>query len=233
MNFKPFYINIQDMTDEQVCEILNKSIAAGAVLREDVSASCGYRYFGVDYDSETIFWDKTTPYSNECTIAIEITLDQVDEHLGLTKPKQTTTTQENIMTNEITDLRNTAIKLEGMRNEDIQAYLDACELQGSLVTVPILGANREGYMEYCDGGVGFNVYRVYEELETSTQLINFTSKTTWTATPVVEREVVTLFGTDYYADMIQPLLDTLEAAKVGGVSTQGTGTPPDRPNTVM
>lgn len=145
------------------------------------------------------------------------------------------------MTNEITDLRNTAIKLEGMRNGDIQAYLDACEQQG-IGTNDIVIQEINKYTIYLESvdlnfGGGCKVYEATNELELNTQLINFTSKTTWTATPVLEREVVTLFGTEYYADMIQPILATLESAKVKvddtSVSTQGTGTPPTRPNNML
>lgn len=48
MNFKPFYIDISRIPYEEVEDILNKSVEAGAILAEDIRSKSYYKYFGVD-----------------------------------------------------------------------------------------------------------------------------------------------------------------------------------------
>jgi len=45
----------------------------------------------------------------------------------------------------------------------------------------------------------------------------------------VERKTVTLFGVEYYEDMLVPMLSAMEDAKVPNVTpSAGGGTPPDK-----
>ncbi|AHK11131.1 hypothetical protein S14_19 [Shewanella sp. phage 1/4] len=151
-------------------------------------------------------------------ISIE-NIDQLDEHLGLT-----TTQEETIMPNEIIDMKNTAILLEGLDEETIQVYVEMCGYEQYSVH------NRK-YLECVDVGCGFKVYSA-DELEHTTKLITLEKQTIYKVTSA-KRKTVTLFGTEYYEDMVASMLSTMEGAKVptnGGTLTPraGSGTPPDK-----
>jgi hypothetical protein len=221
MSVRPFCINIEDMSFDQVKEIFSKAIAAGGKYIEGVESMSVYSYFGIDYELETYFWNKVGCYSSDDINVPLITIDQLDEYLGLT-------TEENKVENTITDLRNTAIKLDVMRKEDIEAYVSAAKLQGSGVShyVNNGGWADTEYIECVDVGAGYKLY-FSDQLEPTTQIINFV--TTWKAIPV-EREKVVLFGEEYYVDELKTLLGGSTIAKVGGVITPsaGGGVPPDK-----
>lgn len=183
-----------------------------------------YDYFGVDYRLETRFWNNVDAYSNVGTRVPELTLDRLDEHLGLiTKPIQ----KETIMTNEITDMVNTAIVLEGLDKETVTAYVGLCEdylgrsviIKGNLQTMP--------YLALSEIGDGLVLYAT-NTLESSTKLVTVEKKTVYSIAPV-ERKTVTLFGSEYYEDMLVPMLSAMEDAKVPNVTpSAGGGTPPDK-----
>lgn len=84
---KPFYIKHNvSMSDFQVATTLDKSVQCGARLFEGVHYKNGNinphwcKYFGVTSEGNTYFSMTPKPYGKH---AVEITLDQVDEHLGL------------------------------------------------------------------------------------------------------------------------------------------------------
>ena len=88
---KPFYIEwTDDITRKQVMEVLDKAVKAGASpvdglaeaptdFKYDNPLSENYGYFGVR-NSETFVHDLKAIFSD----SVQITIDQVDEHLGLT-----------------------------------------------------------------------------------------------------------------------------------------------------
>ena len=81
MKFKPFYIKCEGVSGKQQQEVFDKTIKCGAY--EDESADSyrsTFNYFGVNDDGCTFYHDLSEVFGN----AVEITLDQVDEHLGLT-----------------------------------------------------------------------------------------------------------------------------------------------------
>lgn len=89
---KPFYIRItDDMTPQMVQDALDKCVDAGAIAFECVvntSAKYAYKcdvdlqfgFFGVDYEVKTYLQNSLEYYG---ATAQEITLDQLDEWLGL------------------------------------------------------------------------------------------------------------------------------------------------------
>lgn len=96
---KPFYIRItDDMTPQMVQDAFDKCVSVGARALEAIKETetkiryqslypMHWDYFGVDYDGDTLLSDEITSYSE---IAKEITLDQLDEWLGIAEssPKQ-------------------------------------------------------------------------------------------------------------------------------------------------
>lgn len=93
MNFKPFYIKTPCLTNEQMSEILDKAVEAGAneyefhlafhsedEIRRAVS-SIFFGLIGVNGDNNTYFSNDFGDYGED---AVEITIDQLDAHLGLT-----------------------------------------------------------------------------------------------------------------------------------------------------
>lgn len=100
MKVKPFYIRITDgMTPQIIQDAIDKCVDAGAVAEECVkNVSMKHRYytenhidtwdsFGVNIKGETFFWDvgNGTDNGKFGGIQNEITLDQLDEWLGLDK----------------------------------------------------------------------------------------------------------------------------------------------------
>jgi hypothetical protein len=221
---KPFCIHIQGMSYDQIEEILTKAVAAGGILEEDMQAKGNYPYFGLDGELETYFGSNPLYYSRGEEAAPVITLNQLDEHLGLTtKPPQ----KKIIMRDEITDMVNTAIVLEGLDKETVNAYITLCEdsvgknitLKGSLLGMP--------YLELSNIGTGLCLYAT-TMLEDHTKIVTVEKKITYSVVPV-ERKTVTLFGSEYYEDMLQPMLEAMDEAKVVNVKPMaGGGTPPDK-----
>ncbi len=81
---KPFAIDCTDLTEEQVAEIISKSLEAGA---EEYDTLAGYAYdsfpyWGVDDDACTYVNDELDMFGDDVVL---ITFDQLDEHLGLVK----------------------------------------------------------------------------------------------------------------------------------------------------
>jgi acyl carrier protein len=111
MTVKPFYIRSGVLTDNQINGVLDKAVACGAMAYEckeraslhgysDVYSS-NYLYFGVDDDNHTYITNNMNIYG---VGAVELTIDQVDEHLGITTPKSNTT-KEYVRERVITTLR--------------------------------------------------------------------------------------------------------------------------------
>lgn len=223
MGVKQFCINIEGMPFDQVDEIIDKYLAAGGNLSEGVEWRGDYIYFGLDYELDTYFWNIIVNYAEEDEDVPELTIDQLDEHLGLVKPTQ----KETIMTNEITDMKNTAILLEGLDEDTIQAYIKMCgDYLGQPIHIKGCLKTQE-YLEFSDVGEGLMLYAT-SFLEESTKLITIEKCTTYTYTAILpERKTVTLFGTEYYEDMLAPMLSAMEEAKVPDITpSAGSGNPP-------
>jgi hypothetical protein len=89
---KPFYIRItDDITPQMVQDAFDKCVDAGAVADECIvntnrkhsyqdAYDTHFNYFGVDDDNITVLYDNNDNYGID---AQEITLDQLDEWLGL------------------------------------------------------------------------------------------------------------------------------------------------------
>jgi len=223
MSVKQFCINIEGMSFDQVDEIINKYLAAGGNLSEGVEWRGDYIYFGLDSELDTYFWNIIGNYAEEDEDVPELTIDQLDEHLGLTKPTQ----KETIMTNEITDMKNTAVLLDGLDEDTIQAYIKMCSDCGCDVTAFTDGASfsEDKHLECCDIGNGLKLYGS-DCLEPTTRLVNIEKQITYTA-HFPERKTVTLFGTEYYEDMLAPMLSAMEDAKATNMTpSAGSGNPP-------
>jgi len=223
MKVKPFCINIEGMSNQQVDDILNKSLAAGGNFSEGIEVRRLYKYFGLDHNLDTYFWNIAETYAEEDEDVIELRFDQLDEYLGLTKSTQ----KETIMTSEINDMKNTAILPEGLDEDTIQAYIKMCGDCGCDVTgfTDRDSFSEDKYLECCDIGNGLKLYGS-DCLEPTTRPINIEKNTTYTVT-LPERKTVTLFGTEYYEDMLAPMLSAMEDAKVPDITpSAGSGTPP-------
>lgn len=85
MKFKPFAI--RNMTTEQVQIMLDKSVEAGAELHDSLwdypSDLC--TFWGIHVDNSTLTHDQLIAFGQDC---VEITFDQLDEHLGLVSAKE-------------------------------------------------------------------------------------------------------------------------------------------------
>ena len=90
MNFKPFYIRYDEsMSDQDVADVFDKAVSKGTYLLEGVEGlqdhtdaylPSDYILFGVDNEGDTLFGDSNDNYGYG---AVELTLDQVDAHLGI------------------------------------------------------------------------------------------------------------------------------------------------------
>lgn len=213
LSVKPFYIEYEDwMTDEQVQELLHNSVIKGARLCRTVrslsnSVNCVFDpscwvYFGVDKNGDTATYDDTYAFGEG---AVLLTLDQVDAHLGLTKPTPVvgTVVQPKSLDNVKLDCR----KPDGSVDEGLsRAFQEACFEQG--ITWALSG-NTASHLDACflftnDLTLTF-VFRDEDYfMSHSSQEIKFT----------YERKVVTIGGVEYYEDMIAPLLEAMQSARV-------------------
>lgn len=235
---KPFYIKYEPwMANVQVAEVFDKAVQCGARLVDEVEGVhengwCpphSWRLFGVGKDGGAVCWDKISYFGEG---AVEITLDQVDEHLGLNKP---TVPKQSLCGTKI-DLR----KADGSVDEELSAaFQEACFEQGiswcagktiqSFPNMRFLFVNERKILTFIDKDEGgyFNNHK-NKQIKFS-----YNRKLEWSFKDMTEqRKVITLGGVEYYEDDVMAALVLLEAAKVvdDGVSTQGGGTPPDRPN---
>ena len=83
MEFKPFYIKCEGVTKKQQQEVFDKAIQCGAEEWEAVGSypeTITFYYFGVGDNGNTFYEDACSNFGNN---AVEITLEQVNEHLGL------------------------------------------------------------------------------------------------------------------------------------------------------
>jgi len=85
MKFKPFYIErLPEHTDEMVAKAVSRALVElgdAEFCADDIPP--GWQYFGVQQDGFAYFTNDALLYGPE---AVEITIDQVDEHLGITGP---------------------------------------------------------------------------------------------------------------------------------------------------
>lgn len=94
---KPFYIRkTPEISDADVVEVFNLAVKAGAALYEyaiglqEGNSLCNrhhpekWGYFGVNHRGYTYFSDEIVKYGTQ---AVELTVDQVPEFLGIEHPK--------------------------------------------------------------------------------------------------------------------------------------------------
>lgn len=81
---KPFYVDIEDLTDEEVVEIYERAIANGADPFEDIASRGGYEHFGVG-GGATIFYNCVSNYNTNNKLTLQQVRDQyplpVDEEV--------------------------------------------------------------------------------------------------------------------------------------------------------
>lgn len=232
MKFKPFCVKYEDwMTNEQVNLVLEKAIMSGATNRAMVKSLHPYNdyifnpseweYFGVTYRGYTDAYAHTSYFGED---AVLLTLDQVDGHLGLTKPDAVTNhvAQPKSLANVKLDCR----KPDGSVDEELsRAFQEACFEQG-------IGWEDEFENIEIQDGCYF-LYTGHETLLYSDKNdrtdfdaepekeIKFTyeRKLVWDYEIVAkeepaERKVVTIGGVEYYEDMIAPMLEAMQSARV-------------------
>lgn len=219
MNFKPFYIKYEDwMTDEQVAEVFDKAVESGASLYEGVADihSKGFskrepnrwKYFGVDWENETLFEDDLEDYGNE---AVEITLDQVDEHLGIKSIPSA---------NCMSSLRNVKIDLrkeDGSVDEEKSAAFQKAvfETGGQWDSGREIKNTKCSYLFVAKNGMlGWSNKHIYF-LKDSKKEVDFQYETitTWTATEKVSKETIEIGGDIYFKEDVVKALSSLK--KVG------------------
>lgn len=232
MNFKPFYIKYEGwMTDGQVQEVLNKAVSAGAKrmlgvksLSDDkettfVFTPCCWRYFGVDEYNITEASDASYCFGEDVVL---LTLDQVDAHLGLDKPEPI----NNRVVNTPKSLANVKLdcrKPDGSVDEELsRAFQEACFEQviqwkdnGSTI--------RKLQINYLYTNGSCITYGIVADNFNSDHRkeIKFTyeRKLVWDYEVVAkeeppERKVITIGGVEYYEDLIAPMLEAIESARV-------------------
>lgn len=247
MKFKPFCVKYEDwMTDEQVDSVLEKAVSAGARRRYGVVGldkpakyfftPSDWRYFGVTEYNNTDSYDCRLDFGED---AVLITLDQVDAHLGLTNPDPVAEIpmQPKSLTNVKLDCR----KPDGNVDEELsRAFQEACFEQGIEWRYSGAGVDHldAGFLFTDENFLTFVNRGEYYFKNDSNQEIKFTyeRKLVWDYEIVAkeeptERKVVTIGGVEYYEDMIAPLLEAMQSAKVAVgdnvVSPMaGGGTPP-------
>lgn len=251
LRVKPFYIEYESwMTDEDVQEVLDKAVSAGASYDNQVESVTGFTlrsfnpylwvYFGVGEEFVTMCSDLVAGFGED---AVLITLYQVDAHLGLTKPEPVTETA--VQPKSLANVKLDCRKPDGSVDEELsRAFQEACFEQG-------IGWEDEFENIEIQEGCNF-LYTGLEKLLYSDENnrtdfesepekeIKFTyeRKLVWDYEIVakeepVERKVVTIGGVEYYEDMIAPMLEAMQSAKVVSgdnvVSPMaGSGNPPDK-----
>lgn len=232
LSVKPFYIRYESwMTDEQVQEALDKAVSVGAnrcrgVTGLDKEADYPFTpsfwwYFGVGDKNNTECSDNVVYFGKDATL---LTLDQVDAHLGLTKPEPVAETivQPKSLANVKLDCR----KPDGSVDEELsRAFQEACFEQGigwedEFENIEI----QEGcYFLYT--GHEMLLYsdendRTDFEAEPETEIkFTYERKLVWDYEIVAkeepaERKVVTIGGVEYYEDMIAPMFEAMQSARV-------------------
>lgn len=242
---KPFYIKYEEwMTSKDVAGVFDKAISVGVYLKEgvwtyhhpesgDVYLPEQFTYFGVNCDIETHFTHYVSYFGDD---TIQITLDQVDAHLGLvTVDKSANATPQSLVGCKI-DLRNE----DGSVNSELSAaFQEACFAQG-------LKWRRGGSVTHCDKpflyvhGTYLShgiLYEVFLEDSNKEIKFEFERKLNWSVkymTNETTRKIVEIGGVNYYEDKLLEAVQLLESAKVvdSGVATPmaGGGIPPERDN---
>lgn len=242
---EPFYIKYEEwMRTADVVVVLDKAISCGAILDEGIYGHHNYydsgylhrdgtfKLFGVNSFGDTYLCDIIDGFGKD---AVEITLDQVDDHLGLIKvDKSANATPQSLVGCKI-DLRNE----DGSVNSELSAaFQEACFSQG-------LKWRRSGSVTHCDKpflyvdddylGHGTE-HVVFLEDSNKEVKFEFERKLNWSVKYMsneTTRKTVEIGGVSYYEDKLLEAVQLLESAKVvdSGVATPmaGGGVPPDRP----
>ena len=244
---KPFYIKYEEwMTSKDVGEVFDKAISVGVYLKEGVSTyhhpESGdvyipehFDYFGVNCEIETYFTDYALYFGDD---AIQITLGQVDEHLGLVNVDKSA--PQSLVGCKI-DLRNE----DGSVNSELSAaFQEACFAQGlTWITQMHHKEKSAKYLHdpflYC-GDKYLNCGACVKEFlkdDNKEIKFEFERKLNWSVkymTNETTRKIVDIGGVSYYEGKLLEAVQLLESAKVAesGVATPmaGGGTPPDRDN---
>lgn len=230
MNFndrsvRPFYIKYEDwMTHTEVCEVFDKAVKAGADLHERVagchprdnqhSYDCDeFEYFGVNQYNQTFFHDDLSLFGKE---AVHITLNQINEHLGIGKLSP----EQNI------PLRNVKIDLrrpDGSVDEDkSRAFQEAVfESGGSWgsggtevkhLNVPYLVVYGGGDMYTMCISLTTPIH--FKNHENTEITFEYERSLTWKATPKENvRETIEINGVKYFKDDVEECLASLERAE--------------------
>lgn len=231
LSVKPFCVKYEDwMTDEQVDSVLKKAVKCGAIeryavrsLNEGISDTFDpdfWEYFGVDDVNETECHDSVESFGEDVVI---LTLDQVDAHLGLTKPEPVaeTAVQPKSLANVKLDCR----KPDGSVDEELScAFQEACFEQGIewIFNGNITAHLDARFLFTADNHLTFAIKNedIFRNDKTS-QEIKFTyeRKLVWDYEVVAkeepaERKVVTIGGVEYYEDMITPMMEAMQSARV-------------------
>lgn len=232
LSVKPFCVKYEDwMTDEQVDSVLKQAVKCGAIerwavqsLNEEAISTFNHdlwEYFGVDEVNETECHDSVESFG-EYTVLL--TLDQVDAHLGLTKPEPVAETP--VQPKSLANVKLDCRKPDGSVDEELsRAFQEACFEQGigwedEFENIEI----QEGcYFLYT--GHEMLLYsdendRTDFEAEPETEIkFTYERKLVWDYEIVAkeepaERKVVTIGGVEYYEDMIAPMFEAMQSALV-------------------
>lgn len=98
---KPFYVDIEGLTDEEVVEIYERAITNGAERGEGIRCRGDYEHFGVDQDSsKTWFFLDETSYGTHN----KLTLQQVREQYPLPTDKKVLTPRDLACFQQVADV---------------------------------------------------------------------------------------------------------------------------------
>lgn len=231
LSVKPFCVKYEAwMTDEQVDSVLKKAVKCGAIERWVVRSLNGdssdtfnpdfWEYFGVDEVNDTECYGRVEDFGEDTVL---LTLDQVDAHLGLAPPEPVaeTTVQPKPLANVKLDCR----KPDGSVDEELsRAFQEACFEQGIFWYGDDKG-------EYCFEDITDFIYTdgdsitwgesisAFEDSKPPEIKFTYERKLVWDYEIVAkeeptERKVVTIGGVEYYEDMIAPMVEAMQSARV-------------------
>ena len=120
---KPFAISVKGLTEENIAEVIEKSMKAFARLYEgiyvrhlgmetpDIMGWNSYQYWGVNEDNDTTTWNEAFCFGDE---VVEISFSELESHLGLIytspqDPEQEETLTEDDCPSEVEDIPHVAI----------------------------------------------------------------------------------------------------------------------------
>ena len=210
-DIKPFMIDCTGFSKDQVVEIFDKMVEAGIPIYD--SLECYYNKSPRSYEyNDYKFWGYSTTFegtytNHSCNLAVNITIDQLDKHLGLTP---STPPQE--LRNVKIDLRNE----DGTVDEKLsKAFQEAVFASGGYWSGR--GVNHAAYLSqrflYVDkqGALNYGIEQDnFEQHQYKQITFTYERKLEWTATVVEqepERAIIELpSGDKYYADELEAAL---------------------------